>query len=270
MQAEPKKTTVLNRPKRSFESPSFKSLFFKKPRRGTKAARLVALWEKGENSLDRTSSLLMERFTQRGDMESFSALYQLNFKYFLNLINRKLVGFHSRINPTDLLQDVFLLIYRYPRNFRRENDRSFGKWSYSIINNSIRNHLKKLRTREINIDFVGEALPDPGHKGPLNDLIVSEKIDELRRLYSLYLMLYINSYRTCLNRREMTALRLVEVNRLPYKEVARKLDLNYNNLKMIICRARKKISKGIDAIIERTANLRREVSRMPMNHAMVN
>ena len=68
----------------------------------------------------------------------------------------------------------------------------------------------------------------------------------------------------------MTALRLVEVNRLPYKKVAQKLNLNYNNLKMIICRARKKISKGIDAIIERTADVRREVTRRPMNHAIVN
>ncbi len=270
MQAEPKKTIPMKRPTRPFESRTFQALFFRKPRQGTKTAQLLALWEKGENSLDRTSSLLMERFSQRNDLEAYSALYQLNFKYFLNLINRKLIGLHNRINSSDLLQDVFLLIYRYPKNFRRENDRSFGKWSYSIINNSIRNRLKKLRTREVDIDFVGEALPDKNYRGPLNDLVVAEEIDELRRLYSIYLMLYLNAYRNCLSRREMTALRMVEVEKLPYKKVAQKLNLNYNNLKMIICRARKKISKGIDAIIDRTADLRRTVSRLPMNHAAVN
>ena len=56
----------------------------------------------------------------------------------------------------------------------------------------------------------------------------------------LYLHFYQEAYR-CLTPREKRALYLVEVDDMPYKDAAAKLDVRVENLKMRIFRARRKI-----------------------------
>jgi len=213
--------------------------FFRSPAPGSGARKIVKRWEEGEISRQQANNLLMLEFASRKDAEAYSALYQLNERHFLNIITRRLNGFTRRISPADVLQDVFILIYRYPDKFRADHERSFYNWSYSIIINTIRRKIRKLGARTVNLDSLAGTLPDHAGERPLSRAIAVEEIERLKRLYALTLILYLNVYRSRLTQREKDALRLVEVLQLSYLDAAETLGLNYDNLKMVISRARR-------------------------------
>jgi RNA polymerase sigma factor (sigma-70 family) len=217
------------------------------------AGKIVARLEKGEISSHKANTLLMERFSRRRDAGAFSALYEINYKLFLHIIRKKLGGIMHLLSPADVLQDVFLMIYRYPDKFRCESDYSFRNWSYSIILNTIRKRINKIRFRTVNIDTVPEAPAEEKYQGPLDRLIVSEETLRFRKLYSILLILYMNAFRARLNSREMDALHMVEVEQISYKEAAPRLGVKYENFKMLVCRARKKIAQGIADLVEQAS-----------------
>ncbi len=230
----------------------FRFEFYHRPSPETKAADIVRLWEKGVHGLQKTNCLLMIRFRDKGDAEAYSALYEINFKHFLNIINRRLTGFSRQISAGDVLQDAFLLIYRYPDKFRYDHDRSFYNWSYSILLNTIRRKIKKLGMKTVDLEYVSNSLPDAPNFEPISRAIAMEEIDDLKRLYSIYLMLYINVFRRVLSERDKKALHLIEVKQMSYRKASKKLGLTYGNFKMIVCRARKKIARGISDLVAAT------------------
>jgi RNA polymerase sigma factor (sigma-70 family) len=241
------------RKRRVRQAASFRFEFKRRPLPGTPSAGIVERWENGNITMQEANNELMLAFARERDTDAYSALFELNEKHFTNIITRRLNGFITQINPADVLQDVFLLIYRYPDKFRADHGRSFYNWSYSIILNTIKRKIKKLGMRTVDLDPFAETLPDDGTVRPLRRLIAAEDVERLKRLYALYLMLYLNAYRNCLSDREREALRLVEVMRLSYQEAADQLGLRYDNFKMIICRTRKKISDGITSIVNRVS-----------------
>jgi RNA polymerase sigma factor (sigma-70 family) len=236
-------------------SETFRFRFFRKPVAGSRAAGIVTRWELGEISGHLANSLLMEEFTSTGDMETYSILYQLNVRSFTNIIRKRLAGFLHLLSPADVLQEVFLSIYRYPSHFRNENERSFCNWSYSIINNTIRRKLKKTRVKTVDIDAVANILEDETRPAPLNKVIITEEIMRLRRLYSISLVLYINAFKSRLNGRERKALHMVEVLHVSYREAAEELSIRYDNFKMMICRARRKILGEVEKLVESASEL---------------
>jgi DNA-directed RNA polymerase specialized sigma24 family protein len=76
-------------------------------------------------------------------------------------------------------------------------------------------------------------------------------------------MLYLNAYRSRLSETERQALHLVEIEKIPYREAADRLRIKYENFKMLICRARKKIASAIAGYVKlasETAVPRRRVT----------
>lgn len=252
------KTLSARRGRKPLMTP-FEFRFSRRPFAGTAAGEIVASWERGEINHQQANNRLMEEFSRTADVDAYSALYELNSKHFLNIITRRLNGFHYQISPSDVLQDVFLLIYRYPSKFRADHDRSFYNWSYSIILNTIRRKIKKLGMKTVDLDSIAETHADLNSRAPLGEMINSEDIEHLKQLYSLSLMLYLNAYRMCLTEKEKAALHLVEVCGKPYSEAALELGLKYDNFKMVICRARKKISEGVTLLVNKAGNLRYKI-----------
>jgi RNA polymerase sigma factor (sigma-70 family) len=259
-----KPTSRSSERKRSGPSPAQKSPasfafhFSRQPTPGTRSEKIVRRWEEGEINRQEANNLLTLEFQATRDVEAFSILYQLNENHFLNIIKRRLNGFVRRISPADVLQDVFILIYRYPNKFRADHDRSFYNWSYSIIINTIRRKIKKLGVTAVDLDSVAKSHADDLTRGPVSRAIRSEDLDRLKRLYSITLILYLNVYRSRLTKREKYALHLVEVLQLSYLDAAEKIGLKYDNFKMVICRARKKIFEGITVLANRTGTFRRD------------
>jgi len=252
------KSRPARRGRKPLTSP-FEFRFSRRPLPGTAAGEIVAAWERGENNHQQTNNRLMEAFRDTGDVDAYSALYELNSKHFVNIITRRLNGFLYQISPADVLQDVFLLIYRYPSKFRADHDRSFYNWSYSIILNTIRRKIKKLGMKTVDLESIAETQADVNARPPLGEMINTEDMEHLKQLYSLSLMLYLNAYRMRLTEKEKDALHLVEVCGKPYADAAAELGLKYDNFKMVICRARKKISEGVNLLVNKAANLRYKI-----------
>ncbi len=237
----------------------FEFRFSRRPSPDSASGEIIADWESGEFNLQQTNNRLMNEYRRTGDVEAYSALYELNNKHFVNIITRRLNGFLYQISPADVLQDVFLLIYRYPSKFRADHDRSFYNWSYSIILNTIRRKIKKLGMRTVDLDSIADTQADQNARAPLGEMINSEDVERLKQLYSLSLILYLNAYRMRLTEKEKSALHLVEVCGIAYSDAAVKLGLKYDNFKMVVCRARKKISEGVNLLVNRAANLRYKI-----------
>jgi len=249
MQAEAAATEKQRRTGKLRIDQGFKIGSLPKPARGSRVAALVARAQSGEIDIESTSSFLMDEFRLRGNVEAYSALYELNWRRFLSIIRKRLAGFRHRIGDGDALQEAFLLIYRYPKKFRFEHRNSFRNWSYSIILNSIRRKLGKAGMTTVNLTMIAETHTDESCRDPLDSLIVAEDVARLKQLYSLSLMLYMNAYRMRLNKTEQDALHLVEVLKVPYRDAAEKLGIKYDNFKMMICRARRKIASAIAVMV---------------------
>jgi len=252
---EPAQAGKKPRPRKKRGRPAFKFEFFQTPAPGTAAREIVDRWESGDINRQQANNLLMLAFQHNGDVEAYSALYQLNSKHFTNIINRRLNGFARQVSPSDVLQDVFLLIYRYSRNFKPIHDRSFYNWSYSIIINTIRRKIRKLGVKTVDLETISNTHADTARCGPVRNAIISEDIERLKRLYTLTLMLYLNVYRDRLTGREQAALHHIEALGLSYQDAAEAMGLKYDNFKMVVCRARRKILEGITALVNKAAFL---------------
>ena len=110
---------------------------------------------------------LMELYRDTRSVEVYTLLYELSFKRFLSVVRSKLKRYGCLSDPQDILQDVFLSIYRYPRSFRAEHKNSFRNWSHSIIRNAIFKHLGKARQLGPFFELDGEYPDDPGRSSPV-------------------------------------------------------------------------------------------------------
>jgi RNA polymerase sigma-70 factor (ECF subfamily) len=214
-----------------------------------KLARTFTLYGDRKVSLEAINSSLMDNFRQYGNLESYSLIYELNYRQFLLLIFKRLRNYHHVLDARDVLQDVFVSIYRYPHKFRDEKDNSFRNWSYSIIRNTILKHLKLRVAASVSADTLDEILEDRSQAGPLAALEQRESVERCSRMYLILLLLYLKAFDQRLSDREKRALKLVEVEGYRYREAADELGIKLENLKMVICRARKKIFKTMQQMI---------------------
>jgi DNA-directed RNA polymerase specialized sigma24 family protein len=79
-------------------------------------------------------------------------------------------------------------------------------------------------------------------------LVREESLEQCGFLWMLFLANYLQAYEKRLNEREQRALTLVEVQGVRYREASAELGIKLENLKMVICRARKKIFRQITEI----------------------
>jgi len=214
--------------------------------------KLLKLLKDTENeslALDDASNRLMAIFRDHNLVEAYSLLYDLNHKQFLLIIFNKIKYYCHLLDPKDILQDVFLSIYRYPHKFKADKPHSFRNWSFSIIRNTILKHLKVRNNQESSSEAILEIVEDTKTDGPLNSLVKKESLNKFKDLYCLYLALYLNIVNNYLSEREKIALHLVEVEDKRYREAAKVLDIKLENFKMVVCRARKKIVKRMTKML---------------------
>ena len=230
---------------------------------------------------DRLSTDLMAHYAHSESNEAFALLYELNQEGVLRLIYHHLRRSFFTVDAHDVLQEVFFNIYRYPGKFDSAKSSAFRNWAHSIVRNTTLKYARKAQRNHVvslagGADRDGEELPalepiDVDGRTPLQETQQREADEELSRAWLLYLHFYQEAYR-CLTPREKRALFLVEVDGLPYKEAAAKLDLRVENLKMRVFRARRKIftimkrrfgsaQDAAERVIARPGALSPEVSR---------
>jgi len=162
-----------------------------------------------ELPFDEINNCLMAIFRDHTLVDAYALLYELNYKRFMLVIFNKIKYYCQLLDPKDILQDVFLSIYRYPARFKEDKEHAFRNWTYSIIRNTIFKHLKQLDPHEYSSDVLKDILEDRKSTTPLNNLVTSEGIKKFKDLYILYLMLYLNIVNNHLTARERLALHMV-------------------------------------------------------------
>lgn len=201
--------------------------------------------------LDWTSTALMNCYKNTGDSQVFATLYELNEVPFMQAIQGKVRRSGSMVDPHDVLQEVFLNIYRYPHRFVAEKADSFRNWGHRIVRNTLLKFLKGQSrvSRFASLDDEIGDREDCRVRSPFRSALESESAGLVDRAYLLYLDLYLLHFNR-LSEKERRALTLVEVEGASYKEAAADLGIRLENLKMVIFRGRRKIFRGLHRTLE--------------------
>lgn len=219
--------------------------------RATRDRRLAATiraFDAEPNLTDRLSSALMHNFRDSGHAEAFTILYELNHARMYHVVLRLMAGMRTLADPHDVLQEVFVNIYRYPRKFRWENDCSFRNWAQSIVRNALIKQIRKTSRVETDSERF-DLLPSARELEPFQEAAEGEAREAGRRAYVLYLHLYMQAYNE-LSPKERKALHLVEVDGSAYRAAASVLGIKSENFKMMVFRARRKIFRWIETTLQ--------------------
>ena len=196
---------------------------------------------------DWVSTSLMDCYKSTGDPKVFALLYELNRASFLQAIQAKLRRTYTHIDAQDVLQEVFLNIYRYPHRFLPDRADAFRGWGHRIARNTLLKFLKGQARLSHFRDLDEEAMQPEDTRSRRPDRAASEAESALvvNHAYLLYLQLYLLHFGK-LSPKERRALTLVEVEGVSYRDAAADLGIRLENLKMVIFRGRRKIFRGME------------------------
>ena len=197
--------------------------------------------------VDWVSTSLMDTFKDTGDPAVFALLHELNRASFLHAIQCQLRRSFHRIDAQDVLQEVFLNIYRYPNRFQADRADAFRGWGHRIARNTLYKCLKSQARHgtQTSIDDEPFHPEDVRLRQPDRAASEAESARTVNGAFVLYLHLYLQHFEQ-LSEREQRALTMVEVERRSYKEAAAELGIRVENLKMVVFRGRRKIFRGME------------------------
>ena len=204
-----------------------------------------------EERRDALATRLMEIFRIHRSRIAFGLLYELNRQHLHAQVASRLRRYQSTADPNDVLQEVFVNVYRYPHRFDCARDDAFRVWTATIVRNTVLKHLRSL-SRSGRAEIAFEEVPEPQEprgSEPLGGVIRNESERECARVYVTYLHLYLRFF-SMLSEREQRAIELVEVTGLSYRDAAGELGIKLENLKMVIFRARRKIHRSMRRVFE--------------------
>jgi RNA polymerase sigma factor (sigma-70 family) len=219
-----------------------------------RAPRPGARMETEQDFTDWVSTCLMDAFKNTGDAAVFGLLFELNRGSFLHAIQSSLRRAYHHVDPHDVLQEVFLNIYRYPHRFHADKADAFRGWGHRIARNTLLKFLKgQVRlARFLEIDEDAVQPEDMRTRRPDRAASDAESATVVDHAYLMYLQLYLLHFRR-LSGKEQRALSMVEVDGVSYRDAAAQLDIRLENLKMVIFRARRKIFRGMETSLSRFA-----------------
>jgi len=208
--------------------------------------RGVALDRHPGESLDdyenRIGTRLMALYRDSRQTDCFEALYDFARPAVLHWIRSLLSRGLGHLDPSELLQDTFVNVYRYPTAFREDHAGSFRVWVRTIAGNIVR-RASAPRTR-FSFQELPEGLQEPEDSSgnPAATAMEEEQEERLRGAWMLFLAHYSRAWED-LAQRDRRALHLVEVEGLSYQEAGEILQVGRSNMKMIVFRSRKRIAR---------------------------
>ena len=212
-----------------------------------KAPRADVVMQSEQDYFDWVSTSLMDCFKDTGDSAVFALLFELNRGAFLHAIQGNLRRTFHHVDPQDVLQEVFLNIYRYPHRFHADKADAFRGWGHRIARNTLLKFLKGqarlARFREIDEEVMEPE--DVRGRRPDRAASEAESATVVNHAYVIYLQLYLLHFGR-LSPKERLALTMVEVDGVSYRDAAAALSIRLENLKMVIFRGRRKILRGME------------------------
>ena len=167
--------------------------------------------------LDWVSTSLMDCYKNTGEPAVFALLFEMNRQSFMQAIESKLRRSFHRVDPHDVLQEVFLNIYRYPHRFHADRADAFRGWGHRIARNTLLKFLKG-ESRVAQVHLLDEDVVQPEDlrtRRPDRVAVEAESAAVVNRAYLIYLQLYLSHFGR-LSAREQRALSLVEIEGVYY------------------------------------------------------
>jgi len=205
--------------------------------------------------VDWVSTCLMDSYKDTADSHVFALLFELNRASFLYAIQCNLRRSYHQVDAQDVLQEVFLNIYRYPHRFQADKADAFRGWGHRIARNTLLKFLKGA-TRLSRFQAIDEEVTQPEDlrsRRPDRKASDAESATVVNHAYLMYLQLYMLHYAR-LTMKERRALSMVEVEGYSYRDAAAELGIRLENLKMVIFRGRRKIFRGMERSLAQLAD----------------
>ena len=184
---------------------------------------------------------------RRGDEAAYEALIRRFDQPVYNLVSRLV---DERADASDVVQEVFLKVFRNIASFRRES--SLKTWIYRIAVNEARNHRRwfsRHRRPEVNLEArdgearsLDEMLPAPG-RSPYEVTLDHETA------------VVVEAALADLNPKFRAALVLREIEELSYEEIAEVLEISLGTVKSRILRGRAALKNRLEERLAPQAGL---------------
>jgi|688.fasta_scaffold261682_2 RNA polymerase sigma factor (sigma-70 family) len=186
---------------------------------------------------------LMEAYRRSGEADVFECLVQWTTPQLLARIRTRMRGCRSLCEPTEVLQDVLVNIYRYPDRFLASRAGAFAAWSTTIVDNAIRRRMRTTRRAFVVTLQAPDVLADcvdAAGLGPDRAAADHEACEATIGAFLIVLQAYLRAFAT-LSPREQAVLREVEVEGRRYVDIAADMAVRMEAVKMIVFRARKRV-----------------------------
>lgn len=154
-----------------------------------------------------------------GDVEAFQLLYQRHKARVFGFLVARL---KTRPEAEEVFQEVFTKLHTH--RFKYRKDAPFLAWLFTIVRNSLVDHIRKQNTRGKYLELSPEAV-STAMEEPRGGQDVNEAIAELSSLSS--------------EQRMLLSMRFNED--LSFAEIAKSMDISQSNARKIVSRAIQKL-----------------------------
>jgi len=168
---------------------------------------------------------------KEGNQTSFAVLIERHQNYAFTIALRIV---QNREDAEEIAHDAFLKVFRSINNFRGES--KFTTWFYRIVVNIA---ISKRRKKQLPIDDIDEA--NVSHYSTFDDLGGMNTADR---------HFFIHKALAQLNDEERTLLTLYYFKELSLEEIEEISEIDKNNLKVKLFRARKKMAIRLTSILK--------------------
>lgn len=203
-----------------------------------------------ERPEDQTSTELMRRFQTTGDAETFDRLYEANADRISRVVSSCLRFGAGDLDASEIVQDVFVNVFRFARCFRADAASAFRRWSAEIARNAVRRAIRDRSRRRARMVGLVHLVEVAGRATPAEDV---EQERSIRDVYPLFLSAYAHAYAR-LAPRDRAVLQAVEVEQRPYSKVGAKLGARTGAVKMIVFRARRRLLDEVARVLASPAS----------------
>lgn len=175
-------------------------------------------------SMDPDAALIVR--AQQGDPSAFRQIF-VRHRETVSRIVYRMIGPSPDVE--DVVQDVFLNVYRSLPSFRGES--KFSTWLYRLATNVTRMHLRRGRSRPRFTDIEVPEAPRDSDPPPLPD----QQVEQAERVRALYRLL------DGLSTKKRAVLVLHDLEGVPAKEIAETLEIPVLTVRTRLFYARKEL-----------------------------
>ncbi|MCK5601074.1 sigma-70 family RNA polymerase sigma factor [Candidatus Pacearchaeota archaeon] len=165
-----------------------------------------------------TDEEIMQNYIN-GDVEAFHILYHRHKGRVLGYLNSRL---ESQDEAEDVFQEVFTKLHKY--RFKYKKDIPFLPWLFTVVKNTLIDHIRKNATRNKHIQLGAEQINNAQNIKEEN-LSIAEAISEL----------------SSLSNKQRQAIELRFNDDLSFEDIAIRMNTSQTNVRKIVSRAIQKL-----------------------------